>query len=172
MVKRFILLFLFIFSYTSFSQNDNFKLGSPPSRVNQNYGASYDCSDPTGMNIKVSIWGFIKFPGKYLVPQNSTVSDILSFGGGPSPDAYLDDIRLLRTLPDSTQEIYKFDYNELMFEKTVTSKQFKDMIVQPGDILVLPGEPRLYFRDYLNLSINIVATLVSLSILILNIARK
>lgn len=173
MVKRFIFLFV-LFLLTSkiniFAQQSDIQVGTVP-RVAQQMAGYFDYSDPRAVNIKVSIWGYTKFPGKYIVPVNTTVKDLISFAGGPTPDAYMEDIRLVHTGPDSTQEIIKFDYNELMFEKSV-SKRVNNAILQPGDILVLPGEPRMYFKDYFSMTLSVVSTLISLTILIYTIVRK
>ena len=40
----------------------------------RNYNTGlYDYSDPSSINIKVSVWGFLKYPGKYIVPQYTTL---------------------------------------------------------------------------------------------------
>ncbi len=38
------------------------------------YGGYYDYSDPESINIKVSVWGFVKYPGRYVIPEQTTVS--------------------------------------------------------------------------------------------------
>ncbi|MBK6680959.1 MAG: hypothetical protein IPG53_13500 [Ignavibacteriales bacterium] len=44
--------------------------------------------------------------------------------------------------------------------------------LQPGDILLLKGEPRFFFRDYFSIGLQILSAAISLVILILNITRN
>lgn len=166
-----VLFFLIILnSGFVFAQSDDLRLGSYSVQRPSN-GSMFDYSEPDKVNMKVSVWGYVRLPGKYIIPVNSSVSDLISYAGGPTSDALLEDIRLIKTLPDSTQQVITINYNELMFEPKIVNKM-KSPVLQPGDILVLPGEPRFYFRDYVTLTLSIVSTLTSLAILILNIVRK
>jgi polysaccharide export outer membrane protein len=151
------------------AQDENVRVGTPARLFHQN-GAFFDYSDPNQVNIKVTIWGYVKLPGTYLVPYSTTLTDLIAYAGGPNPDALLQDARVVRTFEDSTQQVLSFDYNELMFEEKIT-KPIKDIQLKPGDMIVLPGEPRFYFRDYVNMTLSIISTLTSLTILVLNIVR-
>jgi len=134
-------------------------------------GAYYDYSDPRFLNISVNIWGYVRFPGKYMVPDNTKLLDLISYAGGPTPDAYLYDVRLFRnTIGDSS--IQKFDFEELLYKKGNKVSLDEIPLLQAGDIILLPGEPKLYFRDYTSLTLSITSTLISLAILILNIVKK
>lgn len=163
-------VFLFLLISTSIYAQNDLQIGRGLGEVRQTQGAFYDYSDPAGLNIKVSVWGFVKYPGKYVVPSYSTVEDLLSYAGGPTDDAHLDDLRLYRYDEDSSQVMVKINYNDLLWnEKIETLTKTPDLLA--GDILLVPGEPRLYFRDYVTLALSIVSTLISLSILILNIVE-
>ena len=61
----------------------------------------YNYSDKDKVNIEVIMWGYIKNPGKYLIPKGSTLIDLITLGGGPVPETKLDDIRLVRLKNDS-----------------------------------------------------------------------
>jgi len=43
--------------------------------------------------------------------------------------------------------------------------------LKPGDIIMVPGEPKLYVRDYTTIITSLISASVSLIILILNITR-
>lgn len=172
MSRFFIVLSFFVLvSFNSFAQIGDVRIGRDASALRQNQGALFDYSDANSLNIKVSVWGFVKYPGIYIVPSYSTVLDVLSYAGGPTDDAHLDDLRVFRTSEDSTEKLYKFNYNDLLWEKNL-KQVIPPPALLPGDILVIPGEPRFYFRDYLNVSISIISTLISLTILIINITRN
>ncbi len=163
----FIILF---FSTITFAQNTELQVGSSVNQLRQNQGAFYDYSDPSTLNIKVSVWGFVKYPGKYVIPIESNIYDLLSYAGGPTEDAHLDDLRIFKTDGDSVKSMSKFNYNDLLWNENL--KEFKNAPgLEAGDILLVPGSQRLYFKDYLQLGLSVFSALISLSILILNIAK-
>ncbi len=170
-MKYFLLLFVIIAINSSFAQDKDVQIGSSLNPRMQSQGGYFDYSDPEAVNIKVSIWGFAKFPGKYVIPEYSSLSDLLSYAGGPTDDAHLDDLRLFRTKPDSTQELMKFDYNDLLWEDNLT-KEIKNPKLQAGDMVMVAGTQRLYTRDYVTLTVSVLSALISLSILVLNIVKK
>ena len=116
MKKFVVLVFVFLFSGLIFAQTQDVQIGSGVNeQLRQNQGALYDYSDPQSVNIKVAIWGFVKYPGRYIIPANTKVSDLLSFAGGPVPDARVNDFRLVRTNPDSSQSVIKLDFNDFLY---------------------------------------------------------
>ncbi len=169
-------LFLLIFSFLIFLpanqtySQDEVQIGSGLGQFRQTQGGFFDYSDPTSVNIKVSVWGFVKFPGRYVIPVYSNVNDLLSLAGGPTEDSYLDKLSILRMAPDSSQQLVHVPYEDLLWEEDIKSLS-KAPKIMAGDILVVPGEPRLYFKDYLSIGISIFSILISLSILILNIVK-
>lgn len=170
-IIKFTLFLLFGFS-SLFAQTGDIKIGADMSLFRNNQSGFYDLSDPEAMNIKVSVWGYVKFPGRYLVPSYINVRDLLSYAGGPSDDAFLNDLRIYRVLEDSTQIMYKFDFNDLLYSPELKTKKENIPELRVGDLLIVPGEPKLYYRDYFTMTLSVVSTLVSLSILVLNIIRK
>ena len=170
-MKYFFVLFILLAIQTTFAQDKDVQIGSSLNQRLQSQGGYFDYSDPEAVNIKVSVWGFVKYPGKYVIPDYSNLSDLLSYAGGPTDEAHLDDLRLFRTKPDSTQELMKFNYNDLLREDNLT-KEIKNPKLQAGDMLMVAGSQRLYTRDYVTLTVSVLSALISLSILILNIARK
>lgn len=134
------------------------------------YGNYYDYSDPTTINIKVSVWGFVRSPGKYIVPIYTTIPDLISYAGGPEDQANLDDVRIYRTSQDGKEELVQLNYTDLLHENELNEQKVNPNI-KASDILIIPGSPRYYFRDYLSISLSIFSALVSLTILILNLNR-
>lgn len=172
MLMKFSLLIftsiLFISTQT-FSQ-DEMQIGSGLGEFRQTQGGFYDYSDPTSVNIKVSVWGFVTYPGRYIIPVYSNVNDLLSLAGGPTDDSFLDKVKILRLNPDSSQTVLQVPYEDLLWKEDVTSLS-KSPKVFAGDILVVPGEPRLYFKDWFAITLSFLSVLISLGILILNIVE-
>ncbi len=169
-VFRLSAIALLLFTVGLFAQESNLRVGSSP-KYNATQGAYYDYSDPNAVNMKISVWGFVRFAGRYSLPLNSSLIEAISYAGGPHDDALLEDVRILRMKPDSTQEVIKVDYNQLLHESAV-AKSIKDVQLRPGDVVLVPGEPRFYFKDYFSITLSIVSTLISLTILIISIAKK
>jgi len=121
--------------------------------------------------MNVSVWGFVKYPGRYLVPATTTVTDLLSFAGGPTDDSHLYDLRLFRVEEDSTNTLFKFDYNDLLWEEEIRleSRNLPDLTA--GDILLVPGTERLYFKDWASLGLSFLGILISLTTLIVTLSK-
>jgi protein involved in polysaccharide export with SLBB domain len=168
-LKRILFIFLII-SGSIFSQNEDLQIGTSLSQLKQNQGAYYDYSDPEAVNIKVSIWGFVKYPGRYVVPYYTNVNDLLSFSGGPTQDSNMDEMKIIRTTVDSSQIVIEVDYKDLLWMENIKEVN-KSPKMLAGDVLIVPGEPRLFFRDYLSIGLSIFSVLISLSILVLNIVK-
>lgn len=171
MKLRFIPILFFLLSISLFAQKD-YEIGSSPLERNYRQGGLYDYSDPTSVNMKVAVWGFMRYPGRYIVPVNTTVADLLSYAGGPTDDANLEDIRLYRVMEDSTQIMIKINYNDLFWEERLASRKKYIPEIKGGDILLVPGAPRLYFKDWFSITLSVISTLISLAILILNITNN
>lgn len=172
MKSKTIFILFFLLSLSLLAQVKDYEIGVSPFDKNLRQGGLYDYSDPSSVNMRVAVWGFMRYPGRYIVPVNTTVADLLSYAGGPTDDANLEDIRLYRVLQDSTQMMMKIDYNDLLWEPRLTRTKKYVPELKGGDILLIPGAPRLYFKDWFSITLSVVSTLISLSILILNIIKK
>jgi len=166
-IRTILLSLLFVLNL--FAQDD-VQIGTSLGQFRQSQGGYYDYSDPEAVNIKTSVWGFVKFPGKYVIPHYSNAFDLLSYAGGPTEDANLDDIRIFRINEDSSQVFIELDYKDFLWNNELTSKKEAPKIYS-GDILLVPGKDRLYFRDYFTLTLSILSVLISLAILIININK-
>ena len=164
-LKYLLFITLIFSSTTSFAQNEDYQLGVSQENLRQNQGAYYDYSDPGGLNIKVSVWGYVKYPGRYIIPERSTINDLISYSGGISDDSNIDEMRIFRINSDSTQEMLLYNFEDLWWSETL-QKQIMVSKLQPGDVLIVPGQPRWYWQNYLTLTLSIVSVLLSLATLI------
>lgn len=164
------LLLVLLYSAQTIAQDQNTIIGSPLNNRIQSQGAYYDYSNPEAINIKVNIWGNVRFPGQYLVPQKLNVIELITLAGGPTNDARLEEIRLYRMQQDSTYQTIALDYNNVLWGQDDISIN-KVMGIEPGDVLVFPGEPRWYLRDYLSLGFSTLSALISVTLLIYQITK-
>jgi hypothetical protein len=172
-MKRDIILFtLVFFSFIKilYAQND-IQIGSQQGAANNQRGAFFDYSDPSGVNIKVQLWGYVEFPGYYVVPAGFSVNELISLGGGPTQDALLNDIRVIKLKDGSQPEMVKYNYNNLMWDENIKS-QIKYVKLNAGDIVVIPGEPRYFLRQDIAFYLGIITALASIAALIISITHN
>jgi len=168
-MKKIILIFasLMLLSSVNFGQLKDYELGADRLSGRSNYNGGYfNYSEPLGINIKVAVWGFVRYPGRYFVPINTTVTDLLSLAGGPTDDAHMDILRIYRVEKDGTNKLYQFDYNDLMWEDEIQHNTRTIPDLMATDILVIPGSQRLYLRDWIMITLSVVSTLISLTTLL------
>ena len=141
-----ITLSFFIISGITHAQ-DKERVGNPQTFNQQ--GGLFNYGDKDKVNIEVSVWGYVKYPGKYIVPKGTTLVDLVSYSGGPLVDAKLEDIRLFRpkndTLNITEDEMIKINYNDIFWSEKIVNHKNRNITLSPGDILVFPGEPRFIF---------------------------
>ena len=53
------------------------------------------------LKIQVQIWGHVRNPGLYIVPDNIDLLSLVSLAGGPTESARLGDVKLVRVKPDT-----------------------------------------------------------------------
>lgn len=171
MRKIFFILFLFSLPLFITAQENDVSLGAQYNGVQQRLSGFFDYSDPEAINMRVSIWGFVRYPGRYLVPIYTTVTDLLSYAGGPRDNSNIDDLRLYRVMEDSSQHMIKFNFNDLLWADQLEETNRRVPKLQASDLLVVPGEPRLYFTNWFRVGLSIFSALVSLTLLIIRIDR-
>jgi hypothetical protein len=170
MKKIILLTMLFMLSSLISYAQDDVQIGKSLRQFGEYKGAQYDYSDADAINIKVIVWGYVQFPGQYIIPSTSSVNDLLALAGGPLPDANIEDLRLFKTYSDSSQDMVKFNYNDLLWNDKLSSK-INIPKLNAGDILLVPGSPRWFLRDYLGLTLSIITTLTSIAVLLITIFK-
>jgi hypothetical protein len=170
-MKRLFLFFTFVicFNLLSIAQED-VQIGSNLNNYRQTQGGYFDYSDPSGINIKVQLWGYVKYPGFYVIPSNSTINDLLSFAGGPLEDAMMDDLRIYRKANDDDKKLMRYNFNDLLWEDSLTT-QIEFPNLNAGDIVLVPGEPRYFLREDIAFYLSVTTALASLAALIISITK-
>jgi len=163
---------MFLLALTINAQEKNYSLGANLLDRTYNQSGFFDFSDPTTVNIRVSVWGWVRYPGKYTVPVYTTPVDLLSLAGGPTDAADLEDLRIYKENEDSTQSMIKFSYNDVLYEKHLATRYRKVPKLEAGDILVIPGEPRVYFIQSISLWLQIFSVATSIAILLYTVLKK
>lgn len=106
-------------------------------------GAYYNFSSGSGCELKVSIWGFVGNPGRYNLPCETNLMELLSFAGGPREGAFLDKILIIRRGgPEKQIEIkegFTIDLQKYLKVTHVGSAAI-DLLLFPGDLVIVQGE--------------------------------
>ena len=163
----FVSIFLIFTSFTAVAQDD-VQIGSNFRDRTQSQGGLFDYSDPAGFNIKVQLWGYVKYPGYYVVPANSTLNDLLSYGGGPVLDAMLDDIRIYRKTETGNEELMKYNLDDLLWGDSLASKIIFPKLIA-GDVILVPGEPRYFVREDIQFFVSLSLAIATLAVLIISL---
>ena len=138
-------------------------------RYGTTQGAFYDYGEQGKFNIRVSIWGYVRFPGRYVVPNGSTVTDLLSYAGGPTPEAFTDEIRHYIMKEDSTFSVQIINYKDLLNNDGHDNYRIdieKSTQLTPGDFIAVPGTERMYFKDWIGVTMSFISIIISVAILI------
>ncbi len=152
-----------------FSQDTNLVIGNKVLKQKINY---YDFSDPLKVNMEVIAWGGFKNPGKYLVPEGTTLIDLLTFAGFPPNSSLLEEVKLLRardiTAKYESSAVTKYNFKKF-FDKETTSYNIDNPLVKPGDIVIIPLELEKNFWDYFKEGLFIVGPIASILSIIITI---
>ncbi len=162
---------LLVISGFSYSQNDSSLILGKTEKNNS--AAVFDLSDPTGVNMEVNLWGYVRYPGRYRVPIGTTFMDLISYSGGPTDESKLVDMRIIRDANDQTKapKVININYEDILWGEQVSTKPKMNPVLQPGDVVVVQKERRYTFRDDLSVYFPIITTLISIATFILLLGK-
>jgi SLBB domain len=170
-IKLFLLLLLMI-SVSVFSQDDDGLILGKTTKLTT--AAVYDLSNPEGVNIEVNLWGFVTYPGRYIVPLKTTFLDLVSYAGGPTVASNLREVRIVRNSLKAGEnpQLIKLNYNDFLWEEKISTKSKTNPELQSGDVILIMEERRYTFRDDVGLFLPIVTTLITLATFILTLTNQ
>jgi len=84
-----------------------------------------------GIRTKLYIWGEVKSPGLYYVESNADILELISLAGGPTPDADLAHVILIKGQAGGEEIVINLD-------DYLTKQKSKDPIfLKSGDIIII-----------------------------------
>jgi polysaccharide biosynthesis/export protein len=98
------------------------------------YTYSGSMSNEEKLKIYTYIWGQVLRPGLYIVPDDTDLLTLLSLAGGPSENAKLSKIRIIRPTSNS-QKVILVNLKAYM----ETGNETLIPILQPGDTIIVSG---------------------------------
>jgi hypothetical protein len=154
MSKTAVILIIFLlygFAVTGWAQMDSVKFGLLETiKTGANY---YNYSDPDKGAIEVIVWGGVKNPGMYLVPEGTSLMQLISYTGGASDDRIYENFKFIRTKDKNpelkTDTVIVMNYRDFF----IYDKKKSDSLSKPnptllaGDLIVFPIKPEKDFWD-------------------------
>ncbi len=135
-MKKYLFIGLLLLVFTVvFAQTDT----STPMNFNSfNTGSAYmyagTLTETEQLKIKTYIWGQVRKPGLYIVPDNTDLLTLISLAGGPSEDAKLTKVKIVRPTTKGKKII-------IVNLKKYMENGDKDLIpiLKPGDTVIISG---------------------------------
>lgn len=130
--------------------------------------SAYVYAGPRGvvdqLKIYTYIWGQVRNPGLYLVPDNTDLLTLISLAGGPNENAKLSKVRIVRSTHTDNEIIW------VDLKKYIDSADSELIpILKPGDTIVISGTTFYAFSkvaDFLSkvvIVLSVYNTIVNLS---------
>ncbi|MDQ3019413.1 MAG: hypothetical protein M3R36_02410 [Bacteroidota bacterium] len=158
-------MFILISTNSCFSQNDSDKIKIGPDELQISKGPRYfNFADKNKVNIEIIVLGLAA--GKYLIPQGTTLFDLLIMVGG-TEERTVDEIKILRFKSDTpilkANEVKNYNYSDLYGNDQDMLRPQKNPMLKPGDMVILPP-PRdsqqsvfYYIREVMSFIVTIVS---------------
>ena len=122
-------LILFHFLMTSLADPENEPEISPKEAPRYRLALGAD----NELLMQVNVWGEVKNPGTFQVPDNTDLISLLSFAGGPTEGAKLSRVKLIRSFSP------RKEVRIMNVEKYLKKGNHEEVpIIKPGDTIVVP----------------------------------
>ncbi len=163
MKKIIFIIFLIILGLSLWAQTESSGV------LSYNPGAVYQYSGSlTGteqLKIRTYIWGQVRNPGLYIVPDNTDLLTLISSAGGPTENAKLSKIRIIRSTAEGEKVIW-VDLKEYL----ETGQAELIPILRPGDTVIVSGSTYYAFTKAVNW-LSQIAVMLSVYVAISNISN-
>ena len=100
--------------------------------------------------VRISVGGEVRSPQILSVPPETTVSQAVILAGGPSQQAKLDNVRLLRA------------GQEIIVNLTSADSQAASLQIRSGDRILVPARGN-FFRDFIGPSVSIIGAAAAIT---------
>jgi protein involved in polysaccharide export with SLBB domain len=168
------LLILFISINELSGQDKRERIGADDIvKIGINY---FNYAEKDKVNFEVSVWGFVKSPGKYLIPTGTTFIDLISLSGGPLSEAKLSDIRIVRLKNDSLNikedKLILLNYSDFLQDEKIQNVSKTNPVLLPGDIILVPGLQKSTFKENFSLILTALSTIASVAVLLVTVLKN
>ncbi len=141
-----VALFAVLTCFGSFGYSQSGESGIGPTLPRSTTASYYYIGKPGELTMQVNLWGYVKNPGRYEVPSSTDLVQLVSYAGGPTGDALMDQVKVTRIVrKDSAvtrgeylvnlEDLYTVDPNKL--------------VLYPGDTIFIDHSGWMNTRDAL-----------------------
>ena len=139
-----------------------FASGLNQPRTDYQSAAVYRFADPGDIVATVNVWGAVRYPGLYEVPEGTHLSVLFSLAGGPSTAERSSRERLTTTL-----RLIRGERRAVVFESVMENEILatdEDPVLQKGDVMTVEVLVRQQFswRDALTITAAVASVAVAL----------
>jgi len=143
LIVKSLLVYGALFSTILYAQSES---GIGPTNPNASAASYYYISKPGELTMQVNIWGSIQKPGRYEIPTSTDIIQLISYAGGPNPDANMSSVRITRaTKKDGVIVRSEYFINLDDLPNTESSK----LELLPGDTIFIDHTSWTTVRDVL-----------------------
>ncbi len=170
------LIFISVSVNICFSQDDSDKVKIGPEELQVAKGGHYfNFADKNKVNIEIIVLGL--GAGKYLIPQGTTLFDLLIMVGG-TDERTVDEIRIVRFNSESPilkgSEVIEYNYSALYGDNKEILQAQRNPMLRPGDMVILPppkdANQSVFY--YIRETVSFIATIISFYYLIDNLVYR
>ena len=163
-MKRNIIIFL-LFMLLAVALNAQSEATSAGYNTGSVYLYSGSLTGTERLKIKTYIWGQVAKPGLYIVPDDTDLLTLISSAGGPTENANLRKVRIIRALGDEEKIIFVdlTDYIKNGDEALIPA-------LLPGDTVIVSGSTYYAFTKAVAW-ISQIAIILSVYVSLMNLSK-
>ena len=110
--------------------------------LGQGKGAEYISGDyPGAVMMKINLWGSVQRPGIHYVPAKTDLITLLSYSGGPTERAILDEV-LIKRNTGGKDAVFEVDVEDIL-----TSSKGKTIPLEANDIVIIQTKTPLFSEN-------------------------
>jgi hypothetical protein len=168
-----VVILYFVLCNVVWSQSDSLQIYRE--RELQRAGISFfNYSKPDKFNFEIVVLGGIKQPGIYLLPEGTSLVELVALTGGTNDESNYENFKLIRAKSKNPElkadTMMVISYKDLFDKDKVGSISKQNPILKPGDIITFPIKPDKDFWDYAGrISTLFVLPLISIATLIVTV---
>lgn len=125
-----------------------------------------------GVNIEVSLWGYVSKPGLYKIPHTTDLISLISLAGGPRENARLDDVRIIRLISNPENNSVEERIITVNIEEFI-EKGDRTLIpvLKPGDVVVMTGSAYTVLVNFMSV-VRDISLVLNTVLLVYSISKK
>lgn len=127
--------------------------------------ANYSIAKPGELTMQVNVWGQVIHPGRYEVSIQTDLVQLLSYAGGPGPDAKMASVKITRFIRTDNGVSKSENFVNLENLYRVNDSQ---LILQPGDTIFIDETSWTTLRDILTVVGSVVVVAATVSTVVYN----